>query len=75
MLKKPASKKDWHHADIIAAACRKEINLQKLSPLFDWSRSALSCTLYCPSPKYERLIAEYLGVSLKQTGQPLPRSR
>ncbi len=62
MPKKPASK-DWHRADIIAAVRKTGTNLQQLSRKFGYCRQVIGSALYHPYPKYERLIAEHLGVT------------
>lgn len=62
MTKKPALK-DWHRADIIAAVRKTGTTLQKLSRNFGWNRTTLGNALYNPYPKYERLIAEHLGIT------------
>ena len=62
MVKKPA-KKDWHRADIIAAVRKKETTLQAMSIKLGYSRSTLRNALNHPAPKYERIIAEFLGTT------------
>lgn len=62
MTKKPASK-DWQRWRIIGAVRETGTNLQQLSLSIGYCRTALSNALYGPCPKYERLIAEYLGVT------------
>lgn len=60
--KKPVVK-DWHRADIIAAVRKTGTNLQQLSRDLGLGRTTLSNALYGPCPKYERLIAEHLGLT------------
>lgn len=54
---------DWHRADIIAAVRKTKTNLQALSRRYGLSRTTLSNALYSPCPRYERLIAEHIGVT------------
>lgn len=61
MSKKPASK-DWHRADIIAAVRKAGSNLQQLSIKYELGAGTLRNALYVPAPKYERLIASFLGM-------------
>jgi Ner family transcriptional regulator len=60
--KKPASK-DWHRADVIAEVRKAGSNLHKLSRSHGLSGGALGNALYMPAPRYERLIAEFLGTT------------
>lgn len=60
--KKPALK-DWHRADIIAAIKKRGSNLQALSRSHGYVDGTLRAALYTPAPKYERLIAEFLGTT------------
>lgn len=62
MTKKPASK-DWPRWQIIGAVRDTGTSLQQLSLSMNYTRSVLISALYRPCPKYERLIAEYLGVT------------
>lgn len=62
MAKKPAPK-DWHRADVIAAVRRKGTTLQAMSLGMNYSRSTLRNALNHPAPKYERIIAEFLGTT------------
>lgn len=55
--------RDWHRADIIAAVRKTHTNLQALSRRHGLSRTTLSNALYSPCPRYERLIAEQIGVT------------
>jgi Ner family transcriptional regulator len=64
MPKKPAPK-DWHRADIIAAVRKTGTNLQKLSRVNDLGRTTLNKALHGSCPKYERIIAEHLGLHPK----------
>ena len=61
--KKPA-RKDWHRADIIAAIRKTGTTLQQMA--FDLgykSGGTIRNALNYPAPKYERLIADQLGVT------------
>jgi len=62
MPKKPASK-DWHRADIIAAVRKTGTDLSKLSIKHGLGRGVLRNCLNHPYPKYERIIAEHLGIT------------
>lgn len=62
MAKKPASK-DWHRADVIAAVRKKGTSLQALSLQMNYSRSTLRNALNHPAPRYERIIAKFLGTT------------
>jgi Ner family transcriptional regulator len=61
MTKKPASK-DWHRADIIAAVRKTGTDLSKLSIKHGLGIGVLRNCLNHPYPKYERIIAEHLGI-------------
>lgn len=63
MPKKPASKKDWHRADIIAAVRKTGTTLSKLARDLGYFYTTLNNALNMPYPKYERLIAEHLGTT------------
>ncbi len=60
---KKLTTRDWHRADIIAAVRKTQTNLQALSRRHGLSRTTLSNALYSPCPRYERLIAEQIGVT------------
>jgi Ner family transcriptional regulator len=60
--KKPA-RRDWHRADIVAAVRKKGSNLQELSRQHGYADGTLRNALYYPAPKYERIIAEFIGVT------------
>jgi Ner family transcriptional regulator len=62
MPKKPASK-DWHRADVMAAVRKAGSNLRQLSFAHGYTSPALSNALRHPAPKYERIIAEFLGTT------------
>lgn len=62
MKQKPASK-DWHRADVMAAVRKKGSNLRQLSFTNGYKSPALSNALRYPAPKYERIIAEFLGTT------------
>ncbi len=61
MAKKPAHQ-DWHRADIIAAVRKTGTSLQRMSRLLGLCRSTLGNALNAPCPKYERIIAERIGI-------------
>jgi Ner family transcriptional regulator len=63
MAKKPAPKSDWHPEDIKAAIRKKGTSLQAMSLDLGYSRSTLRNALNIPAPKYERIIAEFLGTT------------
>ncbi|MDP1776269.1 MAG: helix-turn-helix domain-containing protein, partial [Moraxellaceae bacterium] len=48
------------------AVRKTETNLQILSRSFGWCRTTLGNALHYPCPKYERLIAEHLGIKSDQ---------
>lgn len=62
MTKKPAPK-DWHRADIIAAVRKTGTDLSKLSVKHGLGIGVLRNCLNHPYPKYERIIAEHIGVT------------
>ncbi len=55
-------KKDWHHADIIAALRKKGTTLAAVSRKSGLSSSTLANTLVRPWPKGEYLIAKELKI-------------
>lgn len=62
-IKKPAPR-DWHRADIIAAIRKTGTTLQQMARDYGYSSGGtLRNALNYPAPKYERLIAEQLGIS------------
>lgn len=63
MPKKPAQETDWHRADIIAAVRKTGTDLSKLSLKHGLGIGVLRNCLNAPYPKYERIIAEYLGTT------------
>lgn len=64
MPKKPTHQ-DWHRADIIAAVRKTGTTLYGLSRKLGYRRTTISNALYVPAPKYERIIAEYLGLTVQ----------
>lgn len=58
--KKPAQK-GWHRADIVAAVRKRGSNLQALSRKHGLADGTLRNALYHPAPRYERIIAEFIG--------------
>lgn len=63
MPKKPAPKKDWHRAQIVAAVRMKGTTLAQLSRDHGYYHTTLTNALGIAAPKYERLIAEFLGTT------------
>lgn len=63
MPKKPASTKDWHRADVIAAVRKTGTTLRGLSRKHGLYHTAMNQALNKPAPKAERLIAEHLGLT------------
>lgn len=55
-------RKDWHHADIIAALHKCNTSMAAVSRAAGLSSSTLSNALTRPWAKGERLIAEAIGV-------------
>lgn len=64
MIKKPAST-DWHRADIVAAIHKRGTTFQKLSLSLGYNDGVLRNALNFPAPKYERQIAEFLGITVQ----------
>jgi Ner family transcriptional regulator len=62
MVKKPTPK-DWTRHDVLFAVRRTGTSLQRMSRELGYSRTALGNALWGPQPKYERLIAEFLGTT------------
>lgn len=62
MQKKPAQK-DWHKADIIAAVRKTGTSLREMSRTHGLVYSAIGNALHYPAPRYERLIAERIGIT------------
>lgn len=65
MLKKPAKEKvqDWHSADVVAAVHKSGTSLQRISRQHGYCPQVIGQALYKPYPKYERIIAEHLGLT------------
>lgn len=59
--KKPAHQ-DWHKADIVAALWKSGTSLQRLARLHGYATNSAHPALHRPWPKFERLIAEALGL-------------
>lgn len=59
--KKPA-REDWHKADIVAVFRKRGMSLQRLARLHGYAVDSAHGALHRPWPKFERLIAEALGV-------------
>lgn len=62
MPKKPAPK-DWHPADVIAAVRKAGSNISQLSFAQGYTTPALKNALRIPAPRFERIIAEFLGLT------------
>jgi len=60
--KKPASEKDWHRADVVAALHKAGWSLRRLSIAHGYSPAVLKQALHRPYPKAEALIARALGL-------------
>jgi Ner family transcriptional regulator len=56
-------KQDWHPAHVVAAVHVKGFTLRALSVEAGLSRDSLKNALYRKCPKYERIIAEAIGVA------------
>jgi len=65
MLKKP-DPKDWTRHDVLYAVRRTGTCLQQLSLKLGFNRATLANALYAPYPKYERIIAEHLGLPVQE---------
>jgi len=65
MPKKP-DPKDWTRHDVLYAVRRTGTTLQQLSIKLGYHRGTLGNALHIPAPKYERLIAEHLGLPVQQ---------
>lgn len=65
MPKKPDSK-DWTHHDVLYAVRKTGTCLSQLSIKLGYHRGTLGNALYIPAPKYERLIAEHLGLPVEK---------
>lgn len=60
--KKPAQL-DWHKADIVAALWKSGTSLQRLARQHGYAANSAHPALHRPWPKFERLIAEALGLN------------
>jgi Ner family transcriptional regulator len=58
----PASREDWHPADIVAALRKAGWSLRGRSVYLGYYPNALAKVLSRPWPKGERLIAEAIGI-------------
>lgn len=58
----PASREDWHPADIVAALRKAGWSLRGLSVHLGYYPNALAKALSRPWPKGERLVSEAIGV-------------
>jgi len=64
MIKKPDSK-DWHKADVKAALEKKGWTFCSLSASLGYKRDAIRNCLHVPSPKYERIVADTIGIPVQ----------
>lgn len=64
MPKKP-DPKDWTRHDVLCAVKKTGTNLSKLSRDLGYHARTLGNALNIPAPKYERLIAEHLGLPVQ----------
>lgn len=65
MPKKPAPK-DWTRHDVLYAVRKTGTCLSALSRKLGYSSGTLGNALNIPCPKYERLIAEHLGLPVQE---------
>lgn len=64
MSKKPAPQ-DWHKADVKAALEKKGWTFMSLSREFGYKGDPIRNCLHYPAPKYERIVAEKIGVAVQ----------
>ena len=64
MPKKP-DPKDWTRHDVLYAVRRTGTCLAQLSKSLGFHEGSLGNALYTPCPKYERSIAEHLGLPVQ----------
>lgn len=65
MPKKP-DPKDWTRHDVLYAVRKTGTCLSQLSMKLGYNRGTLGNALNIPCPKYERLIAEHLGLPVQE---------
>lgn len=63
MARNEEARRDWHPANIVAAVHVKGRTLRELSVEAGLNRDSLKNALYRKCPKYERIIADAIGVS------------
>ncbi|MEG0202900.1 MAG: helix-turn-helix domain-containing protein [Citrobacter sp.] len=63
MLRNEVASQDWHREHIVAAVHVKGFTLRELSLRAGLKKDSLKNALYRSCPKYERIIADALGVS------------
>jgi Ner family transcriptional regulator len=56
----------WHRADIVAAVHKKRMSLRQLAKRHGRGESSLRAALHSPRTPANRIIAEFLGVSLHE---------
>lgn len=59
----PAAPKVWHQQDILAEIRKRGTTVSALARLHGVQRGTLNQVFYKRSPKGQRIIAEFLGVS------------
>ncbi|EKN5996268.1 helix-turn-helix domain-containing protein [Yersinia enterocolitica] len=63
MLRNEVISQDWHREHIVAAVHVKGFTLRELSVRAGLKKDSLKNALYRSCPKYERIIADAIGVS------------
>ncbi|EEA0729280.1 DNA-binding protein [Salmonella enterica subsp. enterica serovar Newport] len=63
MLRNEVASQDWHREHIVAAVHVKGLTLRELSLRAGLKKDSLKNVLYRSCPKYERIIADAIGVS------------
>lgn len=61
-MQKKSTQKDWHKADIIAAIRKTGTSLRAISRKHGLAHTAIGNALHISAPKYERIIAQQLGI-------------
>ena len=62
MVRNEVMNKDWHREYIVAAVHTKGFTLRELSERAGLKKGSLKNALYRSCPKYERIIADAIGV-------------
>ncbi|EFG2940037.1 helix-turn-helix domain-containing protein [Escherichia coli] len=63
MIRNEVMKQDWHREYIVAAVHIKGLTLRELSVRAGLKQDSLKNVLYRSCPKYERIIADAIGVA------------